>query len=836
MKLLSKRRLVSTTVGVLISIALIFSMFTVSNNAVKSQIYERVMNEPYDFGIYGPLPARNYSKVMRGIENLSHVKWVRGFIYAPMQLGNQSETITVGYWENISDTVKLIQGRLPFYSDEIAVSYWYARTYNISVGTNLNVTVYPNGTMENVTYFVVGIYYPKDFFYHCDAVGTPAGVSKYGNPLAMIVVKLDPHYLLSSLDMNEINRKIWTVRSEALNVFYSYGGENEANSNVAYTEYGNPLLAMEYLVYALPIIVMGVYLSKIGIEIELTERRREFGIIRVRGGGRKYEVRVFLRELLAYSIIGGLGGYLVGELMAHAGNNFIYRLPYFALDWGIGYALIGVFLGLLMFIIAFYSPWKRIKRTPIVELISHFSTHFSRVKYEPIRDAVASFALWGYLIVGLFLIENTSFTGGLSVMVVLAEIIAMSFVFMLPVILVLLPLFMSRLFTLGTQKIYIWIVKPLTRIMKVSREIVEYGVERNPKNMAYVAFMLAFVLTFSSLVSSSQDSQIELSHLQQVQAVGGDFEVSTHQYAGSVSILEALSESPNQSAHVWIAYGGGTIFGDDVSVYFGNYLNYTSSVYELDKFLYRGAFKSNRVVISRSLAIKFGLNVGDTVSVNMYDEGYASPGISQNHGIKEYQISGIVYSFPGLSYAEDAIFIDSHVSPANSTTLILKARNYHALEEQLKMVGVSYQARSDAAGQENAMFFQTTEMFLVILGGATIAIVNYSLYYNRRGEIALYRVRGARRGQIRALLMAEGAGIIFLSLIIGVSVGLMLSYFLVEFQLSSTELPGSFVVGYNFGVVTVVMVVVFLSIQYALSTLFARTNSAEVIRANGGEM
>ncbi len=835
MRLVSKRRLLSTTVGIILAVAIIFSIFTITNNAAKSEIYEDISHMPFHFTLTGELPVDNYTKAVNAMENLPHVSNISAYLFMPMWLDtNASDTFSVAYWNNINSTVSVIKGRLPESADEIDLSYWFASTANISVGSTLNVTKYVNDTPENISYRVVGIFYYHKVLYRADAIATSAGMMRYGHPDFFVAARVNTTYLLSSLDVDEINMKIWKVKMQVETIITEYGGQVITQGTGGYVPYLNVMQSMIYIIYALPIIVMGVYLSKVGIEIEMNERRREFGVMRVRGASRRDMIRLFLYELAIYSVLGGILGYILGEALAYAGNYFIYTLPYFVLDTGWIYALSGVLMAAMMFVVAFYFPWRKIKNATILDLLSHFSSEFGRVKYSPTKDLIYSLAMWIYMAAGLYIIENTSFNSGLNLLVILAALIALSFVFMLPLIMVLLPLYMVRLLTLGTQRVYHFILRPIVALFRVSRRIAEYAIERNPKNMAYVAFILAFVLTFSSLVAVTQDNEVMMQHITTVQRVGGDFQVNPTQFAGSLELVKTITHSTNQSAHVWIEEESGTVFGESLSIFLANFKNYTDTVYDVNMFLKDGGFRSGEAVVSSSLALKYRLRVGDSLAIRI--NSYNEMGLLNGSKLLTYTIGGIVYSFPGLTQGEDSVMIDSSVAPKNASLVIFRAKNYHALEQELAMSGLSYVSKENVRINQDALFFETAEMFLVVLGGAAIFVVNYSLYFNRRTEIALYRVRGASRSRIRRMLMAEGTAIILLSMLVGMVVGLAMAYFIIYFMYSSTSLPPIFVVGRSFWTVILVMFVVFMVVEYILSWIFSRTDPVEVIRSSGGEM
>ena len=209
--------------------------------------------------------------------------------------------------------------------------------------------------------------------------------------------------------------------------------------------------------------------------------------------------------------------------------------------------------------------------------------------------------------------------------------------------------------------------------------------------------------------------------------------------------------------------------------------------------------------------------------------------IHVNQTSQYYKIEAIVYSFPGLP--TDYV-VDKSKPTGIPDTIIIRSSNITALEKALDKKGYSYQLppKKDDMQAMQSQFMNTLLLYLVILGAASIFIVQYSSLLNRRGEIALYKVRGARNRQIAAMLMTEGITVIILSLIIGVAVGMALAYMISSMSSVSSYIPEIFIIGATFLIYTGVLVLAYMISQYILSYIFARTKPSEVIRGLGGEI
>ena len=828
MRIVSKRRLASTTIGVILSVAIIFSIFTLGNNIAKADLYDTLESSNAHITIVADIETEKYSEIVNEIRGIPHVESADCFLMNPITI-NTSYGMTIenmGYFDKMRKVTHLQEGNFPEEKNEVAISEELVGEYGIHPGDVIHgVTTNETGAQVNLTLHVVGIFssYPRDSIWGMIEILTPLETLEFNRYTTMYGgVKVDVNYLMSSPDMNDINRKLSIIAGEIENVIRPYSDYVKVSSTISY--YPNVLYSVMFLGFSLPIIAMGAYLSKVGIEIELTERRREFGIMRIRGASNFQRFKLLLYESIAYSIIGGIGGYLLGEAMAYLANETIMGLPYFAMDLGWEYALAAVITSLFLFFIALYKPWKKISSLPMVELISHYTQSFKSVEYSPIKDIVKTAFLWAYILSGIYVFQNVSFNGGFNIFVLIAVIILFTMGFLFPLILIFLPLYMTRILTLGTQRIYVYLASALAKVSGVAGELVKKGVSRNPKNIAYIAFILAFILTFSTFISAMYDNTLLADEIRDVQRVGGDFRIMGSSYVSPAY----FSNSKNVSSLVAIHEDfSASVYNEPVVTLYCDFGNYTRTVYLLDLFTKEGSFQKGGVVINDALAKRYNLHAGDNVQIHIPGEGY-----------RNYRISAVVYSFPGNGEGESqpVVMMDREPDVGNVSYIILRAKNYDALKRELDEKGFNYEERNPEKKDYTSAFLSVIDAFMVLLGGATILIIQYSLYFNRRGEIALYKIRGATKRQVSAILMVEGSTVVILSVVVGVSIGLSLAYAFIVMMYSTSNLPVFFVLGRNFALVSAVMVLTFLAMQYIISAVFARVKQSEVIRSLGGEM
>ncbi len=834
MRIVGKKRMASTTVGIILAVAIIFSILTLGNNASKAQLYQAVENAPYHIEATADMNLTKFGDVVNSLNKIPHVSNVLGIVFTYANLkDDENKTFTMIYMNDMNEKVSIKEGKLPTEDFEVAITKIFSEENGIHLGDYINVTYWKNAEQVEQQFHVVGIIarFINENYNKFEMITTLETMEKMGASNAYFTVKIDPQYLIQSADINELNKKIWHIYGEVEYVMDEYADYSEVDVTFRYSP--NTIVFITYLIFALPLIAMGAYLSKVGMEIELNERRIEFGILKIRGASGWSLFKFLLYESIIYALVGGIIGYIFGEFVAYIGNLIIFKLPYFTIDWNWEYAVGAIITSFILFFISLYKPWLKIKNLPIIELISHYSQKFKKVEYSPLKDIVITFILWAYLITGICLMQNVSFEGGFNIIVLIAVIILSTLTFMFPIILIILPLTMTRLLTLGTQRIYKIIAGGIAKISGVAGELVKTGASRNPKNMAYIAFILAFILTFSSFISVMCDNTAVRTELESVKSTGGDFLIS---HPTNIEIQDLRNSKNVSSSAVVYINSFGALYGEQVTLAYTNFKNYTTSVYDMNYFMKVGKFNNGSVIITNYLAKKYNLKVGDRIVVYIitYNESTGKECTSS----KSFKIGGIAYSLPGIMY-DDAILING--KPNNLTYeweiyMILKARNYNSLKKELILMGVDFTEKKVSEDKYAATFLETIQTFLILLGGASIFIIQYSLYFNRRGEISLYKVRGASKGQITKILMIEGSTIIIISLIVGIAIGTGLAFTLVSFFFATTNLPVIFVLGMNFIEVTTIMILVFLTMQLVISGIFSRVNANEIIRSLGGEM
>ncbi len=839
---ISKRRAVTTTIGLILAIAIIFSSITLSNNMAKYTTYEEISASKYHIDITASISAEKFMDAYEKIKNITNVVGCDAyFVWSGLNWSFENETLSLTTFTTPRQVfMKILQGEYPKNEEEIMVSREFADEFNISLNTALKFWVMDkNEVIHNYSFKVVGIYeedievsystftssYGGFEYYDSDVYLLPATLKKVAESASISTgtaeyfIKVNTDYLMKSSDNTEIMKKLSNIEYKAYDILYADGAV-VVNSSIIVEPVTSIFMLVMGIMFSLPVIIMGIYLTKVGMEIELYERRREFGVLRIRGASRFHRFKFVLIEGVIYAVIGGLVGYGLGEFISGISNSLFFHLPYFYYDVDMWYPVGGVIASLVLFFLALYSPWQKVKNTSILELISHYSESLERVEYKITKDLVLALFFWVYLLGGLYLIQNANFEGGLNIFTILAIIVIITFGLMFPIVLVVLPLTTSRLLTLGTQKVYGVIANALSKIFKVSGDLATRSLKRAPKRAAYLAFILAFILTLSSFMSITLDSENRMMYLSNIASVGGDFKIYV---TNTTELKQVLSNKTLVKSVDYVS----TYEMSTFTVALTDFSNYSKTVYDLQEFIKEGTFEKSGIGITWEYAKAHGISVGDVVYV-----------VDTSNTPRAHRVSFIAYKFPGID--ADVMINSEAISFSNATIALVKSANPTLMKERLDDMDASYKyIKNSEAGdffEKISAFIDTILVYLIILGAAAIFVVQYSLYLNRRSEIALYKVRGAKNYNVSFLLLVEGGTVILLSLIIGLSTGFILAYVVISLQTINTYLPNIFTLGEYFAISTIALVGFYFLAQYILSLIFSRVKVDYVIRSMGGEM
>lgn len=568
-----------------------------------------------------------------------------------------------------------------------------------------------------------------------------------------------------------------------------------------------------FLALALPAIVLGVYLSIIGSELGLGERRREIGIFKARGSTDRQIFGLLITEALIMGVIAGVLGLVFGALTS---NLFSVLTPYglrqsflevTVTEFTIVFAIV---MAVVLLLISTYRPAKRFSALAVTETLRKYSKEEAEIKYRPTRDVIFM-ALATFNYVGLLYLRD--FTGeGSSMVAVMC--------FLLPIIIVLTPfapfflvIGVTSFLTRFTTKIYGWTSRATKFFTKDLHDIVKRNIVRNPKRASSVCVLIAMGLAFGIIVSSLSESQS--AHLERTlhAQIGGDISVRAwsvnRSFANDLDGVDGVRRVADAaSMRGMLEFGAidSTVWAFDSSLY--------SSVVHPDQYFFEEGEASStirslqsygNVIINQQLADSYYLRVNDrftTTVENTYrdDDG----NFVSDTDDYQFRVIGIVKVLPGFMipdmgfWSGNGMYVD--YSSINRTSLgnqtfsffvdveggrnpsdvkdniidafpdVLSARQVLVYKEELD------KARSDPFTGALFNFLMVEFAFALLIIGVGLGLIMYVAATEREGEFASIMSRGASAKQVTNLLLGEAVTIIIIGVVIGTVTGLITAF------------------------------------------------------------
>jgi len=637
-----------------------------------------------------------------------------------------------------------------------------------------------------------------------------------------------------------------------------------------------------FVALSLPVMAMGIYLSLIGVEMGMTERRREVGVLKSRGASNHQVFASLISESLllgALASLLGLGlGFVLSRFLVVAVSGMFSTgtadpdlTSFFVSTWTV---VVVVIFGVFLMLLSSYRPMARAARMPVAEALHHYTPKTVKVGYKARYD-IAALMLCGLSVASVFwLSELLSLWNMASFMTYLAIAIIVSVGWALvPAVPFLLSVSIIRLVTRGSRRLYTrfsWLVRSWTKELHY---IVEKNIARNPKRASNVGIILSLAVAFGLFVSVTMESELAYAEDVVMYEVGADLRY----WGWALSTEDGISEidfSVMDSVDTVEGVGSAAMF---LEVW--PYVDHTYSsmalfdseelteVVDIGSGWYAGDgsddirdLKENGTAfISEGFADSNYLVVGDTISVVM-DINTGGANFSGEVTTFRLEVIGFVSQLPALScdvYADiDSLsYLDMGWFPEYSTAVgvfadVEDGADHSETADRLRMFcyGANIdgyveiaQERIDEVtsmpqfkGIRDFLYLEYALSLVMLTCG--IGVVLFVTVWDRRQELACIMARGSSPEQMRRILMGESLSLMALGMVVGVSAGL-LSAFLYNglvYGVSSSEVPHETVVSWVSWTVVLSAVVSFVIASYLATFNLGKLKLAEILRIRGG--
>jgi ABC-type antimicrobial peptide transport system permease subunit len=580
---------------------------------------------------------------------------------------------------------------------------------------------------------------------------------------------------------------------------------------------------------SLPVVALGTYLSLVGVDLGVTTRRREVGILKSRGASNKQVFGALLLESALLGTFAGVVGLLLGIgisrfLMDSAVGFTSTTRPETSMgDLSIGSSTIimAILFGVLLMLVSSYRPFKKMSKMEVAEALHHYSAVLTHLEYKPARDIVMLLlSIWSVFSISWGVYWTLEGGGSWIVSLILTVMIYLG-VLLFPIMPFLLSLSIVRLTTRSSHRLYAkltLLVKPWTKELHY---LVDRNIVRNPKRASNLAVIISLALTFGLFISITMESTLAYQRELVKYDVGADVKMTGYwsdpdgTQGMSLSNLSSVGsvagvEEYVMSRTIYLSLDTGYYSYRSLQTVVMDTANYSEVVHPSD-FYFVGSgnevlkqLKINgTALMSRDYANSEDILIGDAFRAYVR----LPPDPSNTTGSYEYvpiavTIVGLLKGLPGISnptmimddqslsfipesnltregYEISFLFntehgVDPHVvaDDVDRTVTAAGVSLYYTsiMVDEIDRLNkdMSFGALSDFLYMEYAL-----SMAIMSVGVGLIIFVAVS---DREQELACIMARGSSGSQMRKILMGESVSLMSLGLIVGTAVGLITAY------------------------------------------------------------
>lgn len=803
------------------------------------------------------------------------------------------EISVYGFRQNMSiGELKTLNGSLDFKGNNIAITEDLAEVFQLKVGDNLtfsymvweameirkvNATVCAiikfEGKLKEIlgapTYLVIkedyysyyGEYYrgrrevsyivtslefanelgPADEYYKVIPEPVPPTKGPEEESLSVIInywVFVDREKVLNPWDVDNSLDNLEKLEIKIGNVCSRYGIYYHTSNHLRYAIISYKF-QVEGLKYgfgfaSLPVLFLAWFFALTASWISVNERRREAGLLKVRGATNK---QIFTSIFVEALIVGAIGG-IIGAILGYLSSIYFIKVlaEKFAVTLNPRQVLVelmpfyfefSIFVGVFISLLAVIIPARRVANMELEKTLQEYLEEIEAEKWKPRRT---------FIMFILGLIKTVEMILGLSVMKIVMQLELYHINIFLILFLIVLnfidsilvplgPLFfiygLSRIVTHYASKFHKFfkaIVKPfLGELSDVTVKNFTRKATRTARVMFLIALTLTFGITMITVSASSTQYMIKTIEVQ----VGADINAYPVFPTNEAQLLENISDIEGIEAIATTREYSRIRVGEE----FGNlYIideNYFNVSFIKEDYL-KGAsiediyskFKNgeNSCMIGQYLSEEYMYEPGDTIRVSLTIEekevimdltviavAKILPGL-------QYWISDLYYGYRGnvivISYKFAQSYFDlTSITPLKLLIDISEDANSTEIAEKLETEydeiysATSFERKVQETMQESLApifpkFYYIEFIFALIIAVIGLSLIMGMAALERQREIGLLVAKGASKKQVIKIFLGEIILIVVISFVLGIVEGIAIAYgYLETFMFLGHELP-----------------------------------------------
>jgi ABC-type lipoprotein release transport system permease subunit len=638
-----------------------------------------------------------------------------------------------------------------------------------------------------------------------------------------ILVFLNREGLLNPWDVETSANNVQIIADNIHNTVlanYEYYGHVQNNLSYILTSFQytfSAYIIINLILVALPVFFVAWYLGSTVSDVSFNLRRREIGLLSIRGLSSGQIQRMFLAEALVIGLIGGLIGVLGGLILNQAFTGINLETLFNPQLLSPYTMVFTVSFGIILSFLSVFFPARRAAKLPAVNSLREYMSMDADRPYRKKLPWIA-FILGTYKVIVYLLGVNmsalliqTQFYGGnflISIAVAIWTVIDSG-----------LNYFGPLLFFWGFTKILIQnslkFQQLTSKVYTITGDLgalAAKNVRRNPARSAAIAFLIALIIGYGVQVTGQLASEQDLIERQVLSSVGADLTVSivnaTKADVILGDILENVTQIRNSTIECTLSQtSAGTIMktiDPDSWTEVAYYENEWFSGNSLEKALDEFRANNMTIILERRVAEQYNMNLYDEIGID-FKSGARKLKIVGFFGPESVEtpspFGGSLYAITTWSYVPRDLFnmssplSDAFVAESFETKILLKlndGENGTQVAEairnlDLEIYGVQSfdeevrrtQASADPSTYTNLLvldFQRLGLVFVVLAASAGTALVSIVSIKERSREATLMSVKGLSYRQLVWMFLSENLAIVTFSVVLGLAVGLIIVY------------------------------------------------------------
>ncbi|WP_025274566.1 ABC transporter permease [Haloglycomyces albus] len=670
---------------------------------------------------------------------------------------------TMGFnWESIADFMELDKGNAPSADDEIIVSNKFLKDAGLELGDTSDISTM---STEREPYTVVGTY---DMPGNRDSFLGETQVA-FTTSAAQSLMAQDRDAYMSITVIGDADKE--ALENAAGSDFEVLTSAEADEQNAEGLQMFGDIIGYIFFGFGVIAIIVSVFLIINTFTIVVAQRQKELALMRAMGATRGQATRSILLEALIVGIIGSLIGYALGiglgvGLSAIVGNTLFEGLPVSMVIPASSTS--AIVIGVIVTLLAAFGPARRAGKVPPVAAMRDAANPPKPLRGITIVGSIVTLIGVGLMFGGL----NGMFEGNtLAATFAGVAITFIGSILLTPILATPLVSVLGRLFGVG-----------------ITAKLGRLNASRSPRRTAITASALmisiALVTAIASIVSSLKaTSEDYFSETLQSDLIVSQASMAAMPTGIPADINEGLSDIDGVESVADMYTSHDTkVDGKDSDWAFNSTGDIEDTFGILGITVDEGSlsdFDRDSVLIGEDIADEENLEVGDTVTLTLFDgteadltvtavtssenwggSWWMSPELSEHFQLtKPFQTFIEVSDDASVSAVQDEI--DTLLADEQELTV---TNNAEFIDEQTGML-------------DNVIIAVQVLMGLAVLI-AIIGVINTLVLsvLERTRELGMLRAIGMTRPQIRRMVTAESIIICLFGAILGLAVGIGLGY------------------------------------------------------------